>query len=78
MLYAATMHALACRARRGRVVRELLVQAEQLHLHVAETVVALGRTGFGAAPGTADAARRAEAGGGDEDAGDTQDAPARP
>jgi GAF domain-containing protein len=65
VLYAATMHALACRARRGRVVRELLVQAEQLRLLVAETVVARGRTGFGAAPGTADA----EDGQGPEDTG---------
>jgi GAF domain-containing protein len=73
VLYAATMHALACRVRRGRVVRELLVQAEQLHRHVAETVVALGRTGFGAAPGIADTQDAEER----QDAGDTQDAPPR-
>jgi hypothetical protein len=78
VLCAATMRALACRVRRGRVVREILRQAEQLHRHVAEEFVALGRTGFGAAPGiadTQDAEERQDAG--DEDAGDRQVAPPR-
>ena len=77
VLYAATTHTLACRVLRGRIVRELLAQAEQLHLHLAETVVALSRTGFGATPGTADV----EDGQGPEDtqdAEDTQGAPPRP
>jgi GAF domain-containing protein len=77
VLYAATTHTLACRVLRGRIVRELLEQAEQLHLHLAETVVALSRTGFGATPGTADV----EDGQGPEDtqdAEDTQGAPPRP
>jgi GAF domain-containing protein len=77
VLYAATTHTLACRVLRGRIVRELLEQAEQLHLHLAETVVALSRTGFGATPGTADV----EDGQGPEDtqdAEDTQGAPSRP
>lgn len=77
VLYAATMHTLACRVRRGCVVRELLAQAEQLQLHVAEAVVALSLTGFGAAPGVADA----EDGQSPEDlryTEDTQDALPRP
>jgi GAF domain-containing protein len=46
VLYAATMHTLAWRVRRGRVLREVLGQAEQLHRYVAEAVAALGRTAF--------------------------------
>ena len=63
----------------GRLAVNALARGRVRVLGTNKAFVALGRTGFGAAPGiadTQDAEERQDAG--DEDAGDTQDAPPRP